>query len=96
MKTHFDTEIQMKKTDSVIMWWKEQANAVLNQTKVHEEIKRKALEVAVLQTHKLKALEKKLNNKQETLQPIVAAASPDGFQQQLTPAQLEAEAQLEL
>ena len=34
MKTHFSTEIQMNNTHSVIIQEKEQANAVLNHTKI--------------------------------------------------------------
>ena len=42
---------------------KEQANAVLGQTKEHEETQQQALEVAVLNTQKLQALEANLDNK---------------------------------
>ena len=60
MKKHFSKEIQMNKTDPAVMHQKEQTNAVLDQTKEHEVTLRQALEVAVLQTQKLQALEAKL------------------------------------
>ena len=60
MKTHVSTKIQMNKTNLAIMQQKEQVNAVLDQTKEHEETQQQALEVAVLQSQKLQALRAKI------------------------------------
>ena len=48
-------EIQINKTDPAVLQQKEQADTVLEQTKEHKTTQRQALEVAVLQTQKLKA-----------------------------------------
>ena len=50
----------MNKTNPAIMRRKELANAALAQTKEDETTQRQALEIAVLQTQKIQALEAKL------------------------------------
>ena len=61
MKKHFSKEIQINKTDPAIMKRTELANAVLAQSEEEETTKRKAIEIAVLQTQKIQALEAKIN-----------------------------------
>ena len=60
MRKHFSKEIQMNKTDPAIMKRAELANAVLAQTKEDETNQREALEIAILQTQKIQALEAKI------------------------------------
>ena len=60
MKKHFSKKIQMNKTDPAIMRRKELANAALAQTKEDETTQRQALEIVVLQTQQIQALEAKL------------------------------------
>ena len=60
MKKHFSKEIQINKTDPAVIRQKEQANAVPDQAKKPEVTQQQALEVTVLQTQKLQALEAKL------------------------------------
>ena len=62
MKKHFSKEIQMNVTNPSFMQRKEQANAVMNQTKRREETQRQHMEVAILQTQKIQELEN-CNNK---------------------------------
>ena len=61
MRKHFSKEIQMNKTDPAIMKRTELANAVLAQSEEEQIVKRQAIEIAVLQTQKIQALEAKLN-----------------------------------
>ena len=51
----------MNKTDPAIMKRTELANAVLAQAEEEETTKQQAIEIAVLQTQKMQALEAKLN-----------------------------------
>ena len=74
----------MNKTDPAIMQQKEQANAVLGQTKEHEETQRQDLEVTVLQTRKVQALEAKLKQQITNIATSSGSSIPDGFQRQLT------------
>ena len=60
MKKYFSKEIQMNKTNQAIIQHTELANIALAQTKEDETTQRQALEVAVLQTHKIQALEVKI------------------------------------
>ena len=60
MRQHFSAEIQMNRTDPSIMRRKEIANAAVAQTSENETNQREALEIAVLQTQKIQALEAKL------------------------------------
>mmetsp|Transcript_56419 Transcript_56419/g.65087 ORF Transcript_56419/g.65087 Transcript_56419/m.65087 type:complete len:129 (-) Transcript_56419:225-611(-) len=60
MKKDFSKEIQMNLTNPAIIQRKEQANAVLDQTKVQEETQQQPMEVVVLWTQKIQELETKL------------------------------------
>ena len=61
IQKHFSKEIQMNKTDLAIMRRKELANAALVQTKEDETTQQQALEIVVLQTQQIQALEAKLD-----------------------------------
>ena len=52
----------MDKTNPVIMRRKELANAALTQTKEDKTMQRQTLDIAVLQTQKIQALEEKLEH----------------------------------
>ena len=70
----------MNKTDPAIMKCTELANAVLAQTKEDETNQRQALEIAVLQTQKIQALEARLE------QQLANIATNNSIPQRIPPS----------
>ena len=58
------------KTDPLVMQRQEQANAALEQTTQQQDNHQKQIEVAILQTQKIQALEENLHNKSQTAQQV--------------------------
>ena len=69
MRKYFSKEIQINKTDPAIMKRTELANAVLAQTKEDETNQQQALEIVVLQTQKIQALEVRLEQQLANIAP---------------------------